>query len=143
MAFTGQGGDWSQALHQIDEGKEANLDAWAKGQFQREAAATKALDELELSPTPATREEVAREQTTASCEDADATVSRPEPRTAAEEAPLEGASDAALDEDLLHETDASELPSEDIVYSGTVTVEGIYRGAGSTAGGIQVLRGMR
>ena len=56
----------------------ANLDAWAESQFQREAAATKALDELRLTPTPAVREEVARDQTPGSCEDADATVSRPE-----------------------------------------------------------------
>ena len=114
MAFTGQGGDWSQALHQIDEDKEANLDALAaKSQVQRDEAADISLDGLRLTPTNTVQQEVAREQTTGSCEDADATVSRPEPRTAAEEAPLEGAFDAALDEDLLHETDASELRAHD------------------------------
>ena len=47
------------------------------------------------------------------------------PRTIAEEAPLEDAADAALDDDLLRETDAaSELSSEDIVYTGAVTEMG-------------------
>ena len=52
MAFTGQGGDWSQAREEIDEDKEAKLDPWAKSQFPEEEAATKALDGLRLTPTP-------------------------------------------------------------------------------------------
>ncbi len=47
MAFTGRR---QAALDEIDEDKEANLDPWAKSQLPGEEAATKALDELRLTP---------------------------------------------------------------------------------------------
>ena len=49
MAFTGRR---QAALDEIDEDKEANLDPWAKSQLPGEEAATKALDELRLTPNP-------------------------------------------------------------------------------------------
>jgi hypothetical protein len=47
MAFTGRR---QVALDEIDEDKEASLDPWAKCQLPGEEAATKALDELRLTP---------------------------------------------------------------------------------------------
>ena len=52
MAFTGQG-----SLDEIDEDKE---DPWAKSQFPEEEAATKALDGVRLTPTPAAQKTISR-----------------------------------------------------------------------------------
>ena len=49
MAFTGRR---QAALDEIDEDKEANLDRWVRSQLPGEEAATKALDELRLTPNP-------------------------------------------------------------------------------------------
>ena len=73
MAFTGQGGDWSQALHQIDEAKEANPKA----------------SPLALTCPSALADRLA-----------DVHVS---PETVEAQDELEDASDAPLDDDLLRE----------------------------------------
>ena len=158
MAFTGRR---QAALDEIDEDKEANLDPWAlwaKSQLPGEEAATKALDELRLTPNldgflcPALvnaldpndsknydaelrrawlrLDEQARREIRNVCgfhvrKGASLTQMRSLILSRARLAIAEDAedvSDAPLDDDLLRETDAaSELPSENIVYTGTVT----------------------